>query len=139
VNVARASTSGVELSGRAVIFEDYLTLSGNYTYLQAKDRSTNLTLARRPQHSGRVALEITPFTGLLIAPSVQMFGERFSSANERNRLAPYARFDIYSEYALNKTFKLHARVENITNARYQDVYNYGTPGRAFYGGVTATW
>jgi vitamin B12 transporter len=139
VNVARASTSGIELAGRAVIFEDYLTLSGTYTYLHAKDRATNLTLARRPQHSGRVALDITPFAGFLISPSVQMFGERFSSANERNRLAPYARFDIYSEYALNKTFKLHARIENITNARYQDVYNYGTPGRAFYGGVTATW
>lgn len=139
VNVARASTSGVEISGRAVLLEDYLVLAGNYTYLQAKDRSTNLTLARRPQHSGRIAFEITPFAGLLISPSVQLFGERFSSANERNRLAPYARFDVYSEYALNKTFKLHARVENITNARYQDVFNYGTPGRAFYGGVTATW
>jgi vitamin B12 transporter len=139
VNVARASTSGIELSGKAILIEDYLTLSGTYTYLQAKDRSTNLTLARRPQHSGRIAMQITPFAGFLIEPSVQMFGERFSSANERNRLAPYARFDIYSEYALNSTLKLHARVENITNARYQDVYNYGTPGRAFYGGVTATW
>jgi vitamin B12 transporter len=134
-----SSTSGVELSARAVIIEDYLSLAGNYTYLHAKDRSTNLTLARRPQHSGRVSMQITPFVGFLIEPSVQMFGERFSSANERNKLAPYARFDIYSEYALNKTFKLHARVENITNARYQEVYNYGTAGRAFYGGVTATW
>lgn len=139
VNVARASTSGIELSGKAILMEGYLTLSGSYTYLQAKDKSTNLSLARRPQHSGRIAVQITPFAGLLIEPSVQMFGERFSSANERNRLAPYARFDIYSEYALDKTFKLHARVENITNARYQDVYNYGTPGRAFYGGVSATW
>ncbi|MGL5446437.1 MAG: TonB-dependent receptor plug domain-containing protein [Rhabdaerophilum sp.] len=139
VNVARASTSGVELSGKAILMEDYLTLSGTYTYLQAKDKRTNLTLARRAPHSGRVAMQITPWAGFLIEPSVQMFGERFSSNGERDLLKPYARFDIYSEYALNKTFKLHARVENITNARYEDIRNYGTPGRAFYGGLTATW
>jgi vitamin B12 transporter len=139
VNVARASTSGLEAAGQVTVLEGLLAISGTYTYLHAKDRATNLTLARRPQHSGRIALQLTPLPGWLIEPSVVMLAERFSSAGERNRLAPYARFDIYTEYALNPTFKLHARVENITNARYQEVINYGTTGRAAYAGLTATW
>ncbi len=43
VNVQRAATSGVELVGRAIIVEGWLNATGTYTYLQAKDASTNLT------------------------------------------------------------------------------------------------
>ena len=139
VNVARATTSGLELSGQAVILENWLSLSAAYTYLHAKDRANNLTLARRTPHTGRVALQITPLPGLLIEPSVTMASTRFSSANERGRLAPYARFDVLAEYRVNATYALHARAENLTNARYQEVQNYGTTGRAFYGGLTANW
>ncbi len=139
VNVARAATSGVEVSGRATIIEGWLSASTTYTYLHAKDEATNLTLARRPQQTGRGAIQFTPLAGWLIEPSITMVSGRFSSANERNRLAPYARLDVYTEYTLNPNFKVHARMENITNAKYQEALNYGTTGRAFYAGLTATW
>jgi vitamin B12 transporter len=139
VNVARATTSGVEASARITLIEDWLSASGTYTYLQAKDISTNLTLARRAPNTGRVALQITPIKGWFIEPSVVLVSSRFSSANERGRLADYARLDINTEYKINDTFKVHARIENLTNARYQEVLNYGTTGRAFYSGLTATW
>ncbi len=139
VNVQRASTSGVELSARANLVEGWLSATGAYTYLQAKDVITNLTLARRPQHSGRLAFQITPTPKWLIEPSITMVSGRFSGNNETNRLAPYARLDIYTEYRFDQTWKTYARVENVTNARYQEVYNYGTTGRAFYVGLGATW
>ncbi len=138
-NVARAATSGVETSARFGLVEGVLSATTVYTYLQAKDEATNLTLQRRPQHTGRVALQWTPVSALLIEPSVTMVSERFSSTGERNRLAPFARFDVASSYRLNETWKATLRVENITNARYQDVYNFGTTGRAAYAGLTATW
>jgi vitamin B12 transporter len=139
VNVAEATTSGIEASGRVVILEGLLSATGSYTYLHAKDDRTNLTLTRRPQHAGRFALQITPTEKWSIEPSVRMASERFSSAGERNRLAPHARFDVYSEYRFDKVWKAYGRIENITDARYQDVFNYGTTGRAFYAGVSATW
>ncbi|MGL4727128.1 MAG: TonB-dependent receptor plug domain-containing protein [Bosea sp. (in: a-proteobacteria)] len=139
VNVARAKTSGIEATAKAEVIEGLLSVSGNYTYLHAKDLATNLTLARRPQHNGRVALQITPLPGWLIEPSLVMVSGKFSSAAERDRLAPYARLDVYTEYQVNQTVKVHARVENATNARYQEVLNYGTTGRAAYAGLTATW
>ncbi|MCA3630865.1 MAG: TonB-dependent receptor, partial [Methylobacterium sp.] len=138
-NVARAKTSGVEFAGTFIAIEGRLAITGSYTYLHAKDQRTNLTLARRAPHQGRIALQITPREGWLIEPSVIMVSSRFSSANETNPLRRHARFDVHTEYALNSTYKLHARFENITNARYEEVRDYGTTGRAFYGGVTATW
>jgi vitamin B12 transporter len=139
VNVARAATSGLEGSARVTLIEDWLSTSGTYTYLHAKDLSNNKTLARRAPHVGKLALQITPLKGWLIEPSVVMVSGRFSSANEVSRLAPYARLDLYTEYTINQTFKVHGRIENITDAKYQEVINYGTTGRAYYAGVTATW
>jgi vitamin B12 transporter len=139
VNIARATTAGVEVSARAVLIEGWLSASGVYTYLHAKDDKTNLTLARRAPHTGRIAFEITPTTQWTITPSIVFASARFSSANERQRLAPYARLDVHTEYRLNETWRAHARVENITDTRYQEVFNYGTTGRAIYAGLTATW
>lgn len=139
VNVAKANTSGVETSLDLTIVQGLLSTNLTYTYLHAKDAITNLTLARRPQDVGRFGVQITPLPGWLIEPSVVGMSSRFSGANETQRLAPYVRFDVYTEYAINRTFKVYGRIENITDAQYQDVYNYGTTGRAFYAGLTATW
>jgi vitamin B12 transporter len=138
-NVDRAVTSGLEASVRADLLTGVVSVSAVYTYLHAKDEATNRTLARRPLHSGRFALQWTPLPQLLIEPSVTLVSGRFSGANETDRLAPYARFDVAATYQVNETWKASLRVENISNAKYQDVFNFGTTGRAVYAGLTATW
>ncbi len=138
-NVDRAVTSGVETSARVTLIDGTLSTTAAYTYLHAKDEATNLTLQRRPQHTGRFALQWTPIPQLMVEPSVTVASERFSRSSERDRLAPYARFDVASNYQINDIWKASLRVENITNARYQDVYNFGTTGRAAYAGLSATW
>jgi len=75
----------------------------------------------------------------LIEPRLYAFSERFSSANEVGRLAPYARLDVYTDYRIDATWRVFARMENVTNTRYQEVLNFGTAGRALYGGFNATW
>jgi vitamin B12 transporter len=76
---------------------------------------------------------------LSIEPTIVLAGERFSSLGERDRLAPYARLDVYASYKVNETFSVFARGENLTNARYQEVRDFGTAGRSIYGGLRATW
>jgi vitamin B12 transporter len=139
LNVKRAETQGVEVAGEATLWQDYLTARATYTFMRAVDDSTGLRLARRPDHSGKVALAITPTTKWTIEPSVTLMGKRFSSANQRLRLAPYARFDILTSYRLTDKVDVYLRAENLTNARYQEVYDYGTTGRAVYAGMKATW
>ncbi|MDB5589753.1 TonB-dependent receptor, partial [Enterovirga sp.] len=136
---ARAETSGVELEATLVALPGWMTITSAYTYLHAKDLGTGLTLQRRPQHVGRVSVALTPLPGFLIEPRVTFVSRRFSGNGETQPLPRYGRLDVYSEYRINETWKVFGRAENVTDARYQEVLNYGTTGRAFYGGLNATW
>ncbi|MGB6078555.1 MAG: TonB-dependent receptor [Xanthobacteraceae bacterium] len=139
INVARAETSGLELGADIDVMPGTLRLKTAYTWLQAKDLSTGLTLARRPEHLARIALAITPSDRWLIEPRILMVSKRFSSTGELNPLAAYTRVDLYTEYKIDNNWKVFARGENIFNERYQEVLNYGTTGPAVYGGFHATW
>jgi len=139
VNVNRARTSGIELSADVDVIPSWLRMKASYTHLEAFDEETDLRLARRPRDQGRLGFVLTPMPGLSIEPSVVFVGTRFSSSGEQNKLQPYARLDIYADYKINDTFSIYARAENLTDARYQEVYDYGTAGRSFYAGLRATW
>jgi vitamin B12 transporter len=149
-NVARARTSGAELAAEFSIVPQFVRVRVTYTALEAVDLITHVKLARRPGHEGRFGLIITPIPGLTIEPTVVYVGHRYDrpfdptlpnpiQAFARGKLQPYARFDLYAEYRLNETFSIYARGENLTNARYEEVMNFGTAGRSVYGGVRATW
>ncbi len=138
-NVARAETSGLELEGSAVLWADYVTLKGAYTFLRAKDLATGRTLARRPESVGKLGLAVTPIENLTIEPSMTLVSKRFSGNNQTQPLKPYARFDMHVNYKINQSYDVYVRGENLNNARYQEVANYGTTGRAVYAGMKATW
>ncbi len=139
VNVSRAETYGLELGGDIDLLPGLLRLKAAYTYLRAYDLGTGLLLARRPKHTARLALSYTPTPDWLIEPRVLMVSSRFSSPDEVNPLAAYTRVDLYTEYKIDKTWKVFARGENIFNEHYQEVLNYGTTGPAIYGGFNASW
>lgn len=138
-NTNRARSSGLEIEAGVTAWPELVRLTGAYTYLAAKDERTNLTLARRPEHVGRIGIALTPLPRLLIEPRVTFVAKRFSGANETARLPRYGRLDIYSEYRVDETWRVFGRIENVTDTRYQEVLNYGTTGRAIYAGVNATW
>lgn len=138
-NVAQAATSGIEVGAEAEIWPHWMRLKLAYTHLEAKDLKTNLTLQRRPEHSGRLSLAITPTPKWLIEPRLFLVSERFNSANEVGRLSPYARSDLYTDYRVDSNWRVFARFENLTNTRYQEALNYGTTGRAAYAGFNASW
>jgi vitamin B12 transporter len=139
INVARARTQGLELAADVDVLPGMLRIKGSFTQMAARDGTTGLKLARRPDQQGRISAVITPFSNLTLEPSVVVVGSRFSSPGERLRLAPYARLDMLVNYKLNASIDLYARGENLTNARYQEIKDYGTPGRSIYAGIRATW
>jgi vitamin B12 transporter len=139
VNVARARTYGAEVGLDAEIWQDYLRLRASYTYLIATDEQTNMRLARRPEHAGRVGLAITPTMQWTIEPSVTFVSSQYNSGGETNKLHPWARLDIATSYRFNNNVEAYARVENVTDARYEEVRDYGTAGRSFFVGLKAVW
>lgn len=144
-NVARAKTRGIEASLNAALIEGKVDLRASYTFMQSKDMQTGLRLLRNPMHSGNVALDFKPTDKLTITPSMTLASARVDLDFDaffntvRVRLAPYARFDVAARYKLTETFSLYARAENLTGARIETVRNYGSTGRAIYGGINATW
>ena len=138
-NVSRAQTDGIELGVDVDIIPGFARLKTSYTHLRAIDLATGLTLARRPADFARFALTMTPTPQWTIEPRVTAVSRRFSSSNETNPLNSYVRFDVYTDYKIDPTWKVFARGENIFDTRYQEVLNFGTTGAAAYAGFNATW
>ena len=75
-----------------------------------------------------------PF-GLGIGATVLVVGDSFDNAANTVRLDGYTLTNIRAELPLGDRFSLYGRVENLFDADYRTVANYGTIGRAVYGGV----
>jgi vitamin B12 transporter len=139
INTQRAATDGVEVGAMLDILPGTLKFNAAYTYLEAIDLTTGLMLARRPKNLARLSLSITPTENWLIEPRVLTVSKRYSSANQTGLVDAYTRVDLYSEYKIDKTWKVFARGENILNEHYQEVLNFGTTGPAAYAGLNASW
>ena len=144
-NVSNARSSGVEFSADYNLMPSFAKLKGAYTLLETAD-AAGLSLYRRPRHSGRVSVAFTPHRDLTIEPVLRLVGQRVDGVynsstgdTDRLKLAAYARFDVLADYKVSDRVSLFARAENLTNAKYEDVYNYGTAGRSAYAGLQMTW
>jgi vitamin B12 transporter len=136
VNIGSAEMMGVELASTVSIVPSRLSLTGSYTYLDARDLATGKLLARRPMNSGSLTLAWTGPKGLDLALTGTFVGDRFNRANEAQPIAAYSRFDLSGSYPLNGHTKLFGRIENLTNVQYQDPWGYNTPGFSAYFGLS---
>lgn len=139
LNIGKARTSGAELSAEAVLVPEVWRARASYTYLVAEDLNTRVELARRPRHKGVFSLIYSGIDKLEVEARVSIIGNRLNDAFSYTRLPAYGKLDMRAEYKVNDVFSVFARAENLTNARYEEVLNYGIAGRSFFGGVKATW
>jgi vitamin B12 transporter len=51
----------------------------------------------------------------------------------------YSFLNFAAEYEVNPHFLVFARVDNLTNEHYSEVFGFPALGRAVYGGVKLTW
>ena len=137
-NVANASTAGVEVSGSVELVPGRWHATGAYTYLEATNLDTGQPLPRRPKHSGSVALTYMGSSGLEATLSAVFVGERYNRVSGDvavELLLGYARFDLEASYPLNPATRVYGRIENLTNATYQDPRGYNTAGLSAYVGL----
>ncbi len=140
VNIARAETAGLELSGSLVLVPNALTLTGTYTYLDARDLDADKTLARRPRNSGSIGVEYTGIDRLTLGAKMVLVGDRrdidFNTFPSKDvTLGGYARVDLDAAYALTDNVSLTGRVVNLFDTKYEEVLDYGTTGFAAYAGL----
>jgi vitamin B12 transporter len=139
-NVGRADVSGVELSSDVTLVPDVWRARASYTYLDARDLDTNTQLLRRPRDKGALSLIYDGIAKLEIEGRLTLVGSRPDYNYPANvTLAPYAKLDVLANYKVDDNLAVFGRIENLTNARYEEEYNYGVAGRSYYAGISYSW
>ncbi|MDX9730487.1 MAG: TonB-dependent receptor [Bdellovibrionales bacterium] len=133
-NVSEARNQGLE-SELQVKFDEVLSLTLTYAYLESQDKSTGLGLLRRPRHATSAAFTYKPDIKSEISIRYRRRGERPDiDPVSFNRVTnpSYDVLDLGTGVEVLQDVTLHARIENILDTRYEEVAGYGTPGRSFY-------
>ena len=138
LNVARAEAHGIEAD--AAFKLGGLTLTGNYSWTVAEDRSAGAAtegnwLPRRPRHMANGSISYDFDFGLTLGSAVRWSGKSYDNAANTTRLDDYTLVDLRAEYALSDSLRLFARAENVFDESYMTAYRYGTLGRSIYAGV----
>jgi len=137
-NLNSALIEGAELTVQTGL-TDHLTLSGNYTYLDAKDRSPNRLdglLPYRPRHLLNFAVDAAWFDYFFHVDT------RYRSEIEEVFLYPLQAPDAFwvtnanLRYELGEHMLLSATVNNVFNAQYEELARYRMPGRNWIFGVS---
>ncbi|RZJ03294.1 MAG: TonB-dependent receptor [Brevundimonas sp.] len=130
VNVAETATDGVEFEGRGQLGHG-IDLTVAYAWTDARDETTGARLLRVPEHAGSATLG---WTGKRLsgALTVRAEGDQDDAGGVREA---FVTANLNGSYALTDKVTLTARIENLADERYQQVFGYGEPGRSGYVGV----
>lgn len=130
VNIDRTRTDGVELEGRARL-DGGLDLTLAYSWTDATDRTTGARLLRVPEHAGSATLG---WSGARLsgALTVRAEGDQQDAGGVREA---FVTAGLSGSWILTPAVSLTARVDNLTDRHFQQVFGYGEPGRSGYVGV----
>ena len=137
-NVGRARTRGVETAWRQDLAAT-LSIDVGYTYLDAQDRDSGLSLIRRPRHRAFVAASWKATESLTVSPRATFVGSRSDNdalTGQRVQDPFYVRLDLFARYDL-KPVAPYVRLENLADRRYEEVDGYPAPRRRFAAGLEA--
>ena len=137
-----SESNGYELRG-AYQHDEATRIGLNFTKLDATKENGKRDI-RRPDETLNVTLS-HGFSDLLSATaSVKVVRDvldtdfsTFPSVDVQ--LDDYTLLNFSAAYQLNEQVKAYGRIENATDEEYETVLGYGTPGRAFYVGVSSSF
>ncbi len=138
-NLDRTRAKGVEAS-IALKPVDALTVTGSYSYVDARDRSAGSAnyghrLARRAANAVSLSADYVWSFGLSTGATVTMVDDSFDNAANTRRLDGYALAGVRASMPLGEHLEVYGRIDNLFDETYATAYGYGTYGRSAYGGV----
>ena len=140
-NIDRTRAKGIEatLALRPV---DPLNITASYSYIDARDRSgrpafDGKRLPRRAEHAVSLSADYDWSFGLTTGATITMVSDSFDNAANTVRLDGYALAGVRVSLAVSERIELYGRIDNLFDADYATAFNYGTYGRAAFGGVRA--
>lgn len=121
---------------------DKLTFDVSYTWVDAHDANNQIEV-RRPRHEGRLGARYSFLGGdAAISASARFVAGNhdfdYTAASygaDVVRLGDYVVVDIAGSYKVNDRIELTARVDNLTDTHYEELYGYASAGITAYAGV----
>ncbi len=136
-NIDRARAKGIEFV-LALKPTSNFTVTGEYSFIDSENLSAanfGKELARRPRQTASLSADYRLPFGLSLGATVLIVGDSFDDAGNFTRLDGYTITGIRAELPIGKRLSIYGRVDNLFDENYQTVANYGTLGRAAYGGI----
>jgi len=139
---SNSTQQGVELSAVARLTQDW-RLNGAFTWLKA--REVGLEEVRRPANIGSLALSWrhpsqVGGVALVLRYNGQQTDVAYTNPNYvpvRARLKAYTLVNLNGDYVLSSAIKLTARVENLTDQTYEELFSFRGRGRAAFVGISS--
>lgn len=133
---------GVELAASYEV-TPVLDMALSYTYTDA-ETATGTVEVRRPEH--QIGLEATlavldgrGSVSLALRHVAGNFDTQYWGAYATEELPDYTVATLSGHYALSDRAELVARIENLTDEDYSEVWGYEAAGRSAYLGLRARW
>ena len=136
VNLERTLTKGLEAEAEAELTEA-LGVRVAYAYTDAIDALTGLELYRAPEHAGSVSLswEAGPAKGALTVRAESDQADIDPATFSRTVREGFVVADVANAWTLREGIEITARIENLTDEDFQEVYGYGEYGRSAFVGI----
>ncbi|HRP93451.1 MAG TPA: TonB-dependent receptor [Ignavibacteriaceae bacterium] len=142
INIKQAVTKGLEFYFQTKPIDD-LEIKANYTFTDARDVSPNSSdfdtkLLRRPESKVGFFTSYSFSAKTNLNAEIIWVGTRDDidfSTYQRTELKGYVLLNLAAHYNLFDFLRLNARVENLLDTDYEEVFGYATPGLSFYGGI----
>lgn len=132
----KSKRHGVELAATLNLFHGF-TAGGTYTYTSSRNPD-GTEAVRRPRHSGSVNVAYTFYED-----RARLFGEAIFNGEMKDTglrtLDKYTVVNIGGSYKFTDKLEGFARIENLFDKKYQEVYGYNTPGRGAFAGLKASF
>src|SRR5262245_11332546 len=132
VNVGEAESQGVELSATVDVL-DQLSLTANYTYVNAQDLTNHTELRRVPHNVLNFGINWTPLPTLTLYTQANVVSSQFE-ATGFPRNPGYYRIDVGGVYqiipkrGLFPSLEFLARINNVTDQQYSEVFGFKALG-----------
>ena len=131
---------GAEIDARWALTPD-VELVATYTYTDSRDQERSEL--RRPRHAGSVHFRfdfLNDRAGISLAADYggtrhDLFFPPWPASPEYVTLRNYWLAELSGQYDLSPSIKLFARIANLTDSDYEQVYGYRTPGRLAFAGI----
>ncbi len=131
-NVGEAVVQGVTLSGQQRLGR--YALRASLDVLDPRDAVSGKDLSLRARRVAMLGADRELGAGH-VGVDLQAVSDRYDNAANTVLLPGYVLWALHADHALARDWRLVARVDNASDAKYQQVGPLATPGRSYFVGV----